>query len=106
MAGFAGPGFLAACREATYEELRGLRPFAVPLVDAFALPDYSLDSAIGASDGDAYRRLKAAASGSQLSSTPAGAGWEPVLKELLAPSLRKGKGKGGKEKETPLRSRL
>lgn len=90
-AGLAGPGFLAAAREATYLELRNLRPFAVPLVDAFALPDYLLDSAIGASDGDAYRRLKAAAGGSQLSSSPAGAGWEPVLKELLAPSLRKNK---------------
>ena len=88
-AGLAGPGFLAAAREATYRELGDLRPFAVPLVDAFALPDYLLDSAIGASDGDAYRRLKSAAIGSQLSNSAAGAGWEPVLKELLAPSLRK-----------------
>ena len=92
-AGLASPGFLAAAREAVYLELRNLRPFAVPLVDAFALPDYLLDSAIGAADGDAYRRLKDAAGGSQLSSSAAGAGWEPVLKELLAPSLRKKKGK-------------
>lgn len=97
-AGLVGPGFLAAAREQTYAELRNLRPFAVPLVDAFALPDYLLDSAIGSADGDAYRRLKAAAGGSQLSSSAAGAGWEPVLKELLAPSLRKKKGGGGDEK--------
>lgn len=98
-AGIAGPGFLSAAREAVFQELRNLRPFAVPLVDAFALPDYLLESAIGTADGDAYRRLKAAAAGSQLSSkSSAGAGWEPVLMELLAPSLR-GKGKGNKGKK-------
>lgn len=100
-AGIAGPGFLSAGREAVFQELRNLRPYAVPLVDAFALPDYLLESAIGAADGDAYRRLKAAAAGSQLSSkSSAGAGWEPVLMELLAPSLRgRGKGSEGRKGE-------
>ena len=101
-AGLAAPGLLAAAREGVYAELRSLRPFAVPLVDAFALPDYLLDSAIGSHDGDAYRRLKAAAEGSQLSSSAAGAGWEPVLKELLAPSLRRKK----RDKDEAPRARL
>ena len=37
--------------------LAELRPDAAALVDAFALDDYFLNSALGASDGDVYRRL-------------------------------------------------
>jgi hypothetical protein len=35
--------------------LRDLRPDAVGLVDAFAIPDYVLDSSLGRFDGDVYR---------------------------------------------------
>mmetsp|Transcript_4033 Transcript_4033/g.9722 ORF Transcript_4033/g.9722 Transcript_4033/m.9722 type:complete len:723 (-) Transcript_4033:865-3033(-) len=37
--------------------LAELRPDAAALVDSFALDDYFLNSALGASDGDVYRRL-------------------------------------------------
>ena len=90
-AGVAAPGFGRAARSALYACLSALRPDAVALVDAFAIPDYLLDSALGAADGDAYRRLKAAAALSPLSAAPEGAGWAPVLRDLLAPSVRNAK---------------
>lgn len=97
-AGAAAPGFAAAARSALYACLTALRPDAVTLVDAFAVPDYLLDSALGAADGDAYRRLKAAAAPSPLTATPEGAGWAPVLRDLLAPSVRAARRGGARAK--------
>jgi len=87
-AGAAAPAFARAARAALAADLAALRPAAVALVDAFSLPDYLLDSALGASDGDVYRRLFAGAAPSPLSATPEGAGWAPVLRDLLAPTRR------------------
>jgi len=39
------------------ELLASMRPQAVPLVDAFAIPDYLLNSALGRYDGDVYPAL-------------------------------------------------
>ena len=47
----------AAIRAEISKLLAELRPDAAALVDAFALDDYFLNSALGASDGDVYRRL-------------------------------------------------
>jgi acyl-CoA oxidase len=37
--------------------LSAIRPHAVPLVDAWSIPDYLLDSALGKQDGDVYNAL-------------------------------------------------
>lgn len=42
-------------REAHRGLVRQLRPDAVPLTDAFAYPDYMLNSALGRKDGDVYK---------------------------------------------------
>ena len=42
-------------REAHHQLLAELRPEAVALLDAFAIPDYLLDSALGRYDEDVYR---------------------------------------------------
>ena len=87
-AGVVSPGWGAAAREARFAVLASLRPDAVALVDAFGLPDYLLNSAIGAVDGDVYRRLREAAGRAPFNATEEGPGWEGVLKPLLAPSER------------------
>lgn len=37
--------------------MQAIRPHAVSLVDAFSIPDYLLDSALGREDGDVYRAM-------------------------------------------------
>lgn len=37
--------------------MQAVRPHAVPLVDAFSIPDYLLDSALGRYDGDVYNAM-------------------------------------------------
>ena len=54
--GFLSPQQAGAAREAHHQLLVQLRPEAVALVDAFAIPDYLLDSALGRYDGDVYRQ--------------------------------------------------
>ena len=53
--GFLTPQQASLAREAQHQLLRALRPDAVALVDAFAIPDYLLDSSLGRYDGDVYR---------------------------------------------------
>ncbi|EFJ46884.1 hypothetical protein VOLCADRAFT_92640 [Volvox carteri f. nagariensis] len=55
-------GYLSAAQAASLRRrhrllLTALRPNAVALVDAFAFPDYLLNSALGRADGDVYRGL-------------------------------------------------
>lgn len=51
------PAAVTAMRGATRELLARLRPVAVPLVDAFALSEHTLNSALGRYDGDVYRAM-------------------------------------------------
>ena len=53
--GVLSPQQSGLAREAQYQVLRELRPDAVALVDAFAIPDYVLDSSLGRFDGNVYR---------------------------------------------------
>jgi len=92
-AGFMAPAQAADARAAHRALLRGLRPNAVALVDAFGLPDYALNSALGRADGDVYAALYAAAQGSPLNATPEGPAWEAVLRPAMA--ARGGGGGGG-----------
>ena len=53
--GFLSPAQAGLARQAQYQVLRELRPDAVALVDAFAIPDYVLDSSLGRFDGNVYQ---------------------------------------------------
>lgn len=69
--------------------LAELRPDAAALVDAFALDDYFLNSALGASDGDVYARLY-----DEVQSAPFNASHVPPgYAELLHSKLIKGAGR-------------
>ncbi|MEW5313953.1 MAG: hypothetical protein WDW38_005483 [Sanguina aurantia] len=85
-AGFISAAQAGALRARQRALLSELRPHAVPLVDAFALEDYSLNSALGREDGDVYRALLAMAQGSPLNATEEGPAWEHVLKPVMLPS--------------------
>ena len=77
--------------EATQALLLKLRPEVVCLVDAFAHDDYSLNSAIGAYDGDVYNRLYEMAKGSPFNDTQEGPAWDDLLKPFLTRRGRKAK---------------
>ncbi|KAL4854889.1 Peroxisomal acyl-coenzyme A oxidase 1 [Chlorella vulgaris] len=65
-----------------------LRPNALALVDAFAYPDYQLNSALGRKDGNVYQALLDSARINPLNATPEGPAYKPVLQALLNPEVR------------------
>ena len=76
----------AAVRNGLRARIRGLRPELVALVDAFEFTDYQLnDSAIGAYDGDVYRRLVDIALTEPLNNSPDGkvVGYEDYLQPII-----------------------
>lgn len=79
----------AVVRLSVKQLLAEVRPDAVPLVDAFALDDYFLNSALGAFDGDVYQRLWDGAQAVPFNAAATGPGYA----ELLQPRLAKGFGK-------------
>jgi len=78
-AGYLAQAQLRGLRARSRALLAELRPDAVALVDAFALPDYLLNSALGREDGDVYAALLAMAQGSPLNATAEGPAWAGVL---------------------------
>ena len=60
-----------------------LRPDAAALTDAFALDDYFLNSALGASDGDVYARLYAEVQDAPFNKSHAPPGYESLLRRRL-----------------------
>lgn len=67
---------------------KSLRRNAIALVDALGYEDYLLNSAIGRKDGNIYEALLRAAQESPFNRTAEGPGWEPVLRDLLAPKSK------------------
>ena len=55
--GYMAPDQVSQARLFLYSLLREVRKEAVPLVDAFDVPDQILNSALGRYDGDVYRHL-------------------------------------------------
>ena len=51
------PDHISLARSLLYSLLADIRREAVPLVDAFDVPDEILNSALGRYDGDVYRHL-------------------------------------------------
>ena len=63
--------------------LAELRPDAAALTDAFALDDYFLNSALGASDGDVYARLLQEVQDAPFNKKHTPPGYETLLRERL-----------------------
>ena len=73
-------------RAEIFKLLAEIRPDAAALVDSFGLSDYFLNSALGAKDGDVYRRLF-----EQVQEAPFNKKHTPPgYAELLQPKLRRG----------------
>lgn len=68
--------------------LEEVRPNAVPLVDAFALPDYFLHSALGRYDGKVYEAYTKMAEGEPLNHTVVVDGYEQYIKPLVHAGLK------------------
>lgn len=60
--------------------LGNLRPHALPLVDAFALPDFMLASPLGRQDGEVYPALFAA-----INAAPRATGVPSYFQQLIRP---------------------
>ncbi|KAG0362360.1 hypothetical protein BC939DRAFT_232197 [Gamsiella multidivaricata] len=67
-----------------------IRPNAVGFVDAFAFPDYLLNSAIGAFDGRAYERYTEMATREPLNQTEVVEGYEQYIKPFTNPKGLRG----------------
>lgn len=72
-------------RAEIFRLLAEIRPDAAALVDSFGLSDYFLNSALGAKDGDVYRRLY-----EEVQDAPFNKRHTPPGYELLQPKLRRG----------------
>ena len=56
--GYLAGGSVSSLRQAVRQLLREVRPHALPLVDAFNLPDFVIDSPLGRADGDVYTKVR------------------------------------------------
>ena len=88
--GFATATQAEAIRAEIAVLLSEIRPDAAALVDALALDDYFLNSALGAWDGDVYRRLFEEVQEAPFNRKHTPPGYE----ELLRKKLRRGVGNG------------
>mmetsp|Transcript_4863 Transcript_4863/g.13640 ORF Transcript_4863/g.13640 Transcript_4863/m.13640 type:complete len:232 (-) Transcript_4863:107-802(-) len=82
-AGVVSPQVAEWVHQCVRDLLARLRPEAVALVDAFALEDYYLNSAIGKQDGDVYSALYAMAQRSPFNRTDEGPAWNDLLGPFL-----------------------
>ncbi|KAK4509884.1 uncharacterized protein ATC70_007188 [Mucor velutinosus] len=87
LSGYLSPEQSAMLKEQILSLLDKVRPEAVGLVDAFALPDYYLHSALGRYDGRVYESMTKMAEAEPLNHTRVVAGYE----EFIKPFVHKGK---------------
>lgn len=83
MDGYVTAAQVVALREQARTLLDAVRPDAVPLVDAFGFSDNELNSAIGAYDGDVYRRLLEWAGKEPMNEGPTINGWLQHIKPMM-----------------------
>ncbi|KAG0332026.1 acyl-coenzyme A oxidase [Podila humilis] len=81
--GYFSPAQCLSLRAQVKSLVAGLADEAVGLVDAFDHPDFLLNSALGASDGDAYKRLWDKAQTEPLNRREVCDGYEEYIRPLL-----------------------
>ncbi|GAB5586978.1 hypothetical protein Unana1_01878 [Umbelopsis nana] len=84
----------AMIKDLTLDLLAKVRPDAVSLVDAFALPDYYLHSALGRYDGKAYESMTQMAEMEPLNHTLVTDAYEECIKPLVHAGKAEGRWKG------------
>ncbi|CDH48764.1 acyl-oxidase [Lichtheimia corymbifera JMRC:FSU:9682] len=92
LAEFLTSGYLSSEQAAMVKDqvitlLEQVRPDAVSLVDAFALPDYYLNSALGRYDGNVYQAYTKMAENEPLNKTLVVDGYEQYIKPLVHDGL-------------------
>ncbi|KAI9495329.1 acyl-CoA dehydrogenase/oxidase C-terminal [Zychaea mexicana] len=95
LAEFLTPGYISTEQTVLLKQqvialLEEIRPNAVSLVDAFALPDYYLNSALGRYDGKVYQAYTAAAEREPLNQTQVVEGYDQFIKPLVHDGLKSG----------------
>jgi len=63
-----------------YQIIKLIRPNAISIMDAFAIPDHLLNSPLGAYDGDIYNKYFKAVSESRLNELGTAPYWEELVK--------------------------
>ncbi|KAF9583785.1 acyl-coenzyme A oxidase [Lunasporangiospora selenospora] len=81
--GYLNPAQCQSLRAQVKDLVTSLADEAVGLVDAFDHPDFLLNSALGASDGDAYKRLWDKAQSEPLNQRQVCDGYEEYIRPLL-----------------------
>ncbi|KAL0088744.1 acyl-CoA dehydrogenase/oxidase C-terminal [Phycomyces blakesleeanus] len=87
--GYLSPSQSLLVRQQTIKTLKDIRPEAVALVDAFALPDYLLNSALGENEGRVYERMAEMTEKEPLNRSEVIDGYE----EFILPLVHAGKSK-------------
>ncbi|GAA5797477.1 hypothetical protein HPULCUR_002863 [Helicostylum pulchrum] len=83
LSGYLSPEQSAMLKEQVISLLEQVRPQAVGLVDAFALPDYYLHSALGRYDGRVYESMTEMAEAEPLNQTLVVDGYEEYIKPFV-----------------------
>lgn len=86
--GYLSPEQTGLLKQQVIALLDQVRPNAVALVDAFALPDYYLHSALGRYDGKVYEAYTKMAEREPLNQTLVVDGYEQFIKPLVHDSLK------------------
>jgi acyl-CoA oxidase len=89
--GYLDPSQIALLGKAIMDTMeKKIRPNAIGFVDAFAFPDYLLNSALGAFDGRVYERYTEMATREPLNRTEVVDGYEQYIKPFTNPNSLKG----------------
>lgn len=83
VSGYLSSSQVQAVKRKVIELLAVIRPDAVALVDAFALPDYYLNSALGRYDGNVYEAMTKMAEKEPLNQTVVVDGYEECIKPFV-----------------------
>ncbi|KAG0171397.1 hypothetical protein DFQ28_001063 [Apophysomyces sp. BC1034] len=93
LSGYLSPEQTTMLKEQVISLLEQVRPEAVGLVDAFALPDYYLHSALGKYDGRVYEAMTKMAEREPLNHTQVVEGYEECIKPLISQGKADGRWK-------------
>ncbi|KAI8343434.1 acyl-CoA dehydrogenase/oxidase C-terminal [Chlamydoabsidia padenii] len=83
LSGYLNAEQTAMLKEQVINVLEQVRPQAVALVDAFALPDYYLHSALGRADGNVYKAMTDMAEREPLNHTQVVSSYDTAIKPLI-----------------------
>ncbi|KAI9019467.1 hypothetical protein CLU79DRAFT_758946 [Phycomyces nitens] len=81
--GYLSPSQSLLIRQQTIKALKDIRPEVVALVDAFALPEYLLNSALGGNEGRVYERLTEMTEKEPLNQSEVAEGYKDYILPLI-----------------------